>query len=204
MDSYESGQWVDCEHNQMVGQAEAFLPWHAAIEKLGYTTYCEGGPFGVGFYSTGGWLPPEEFSRLRVETLYKRALYLQQGTHSQTLARFLADPEGRYYYRMLANMCVPLLDLGTFDRPEDIEYVGQCNRDYNAVCDLMEKRRLLGERGVEWRGDRGRAVFAFREFDYPIPVGWHVQDVTTGQAVEVSSGGRVRLKPWHTYRLTPP
>jgi len=188
-----------------VAQADALLPWQARIEDMGYYTYCEGVPYAIGYPSTSGWGPPEDWARLKPETLYKQGLYLQQnyGDRAAATARFLADPQVRYYYRMLANRCCPILDMGHFgDDTAAMELIAQANRDFNAVSDLMVQRTLLGERGVEWSSDGGRAVFVFENMKYQVAPGMRLTDVTEKRAVRVRAGGTM-LQAYHTYRLEP-
>jgi hypothetical protein len=209
------GLWLDsycnathlmdtADFGEAVRQADGLLPWQAQIEALGYYTYCEGEPHGLGYPSPSGWQPPEDWSRFRPETCYKQGLYLQQPYGQSDVASFLADPEKRHYYRMLANLCCPILDLGHFGKDTTaLEMIGQANRDFNAVADLMQVRRLLGPRGVEWSSPAGRAVFSFQDFAYTVPRGLSVlQDVTAGQPVPVPGSRRVKLARYHTYRLT--
>lgn len=216
-----AGLWLDsylfathlmdtADFGEAVRQAEGLLPWHAAIEGLGYFTYCEGTPHGLGTPSESGWQEPQDWSRFRPELFYKQGLYLQQPWSKSArplgisdMGAFLADPGKRYYYRMLANLCCPILDMGHFgDDIGAMELIAQANRDFNAVCDLMHERRLLGTAGVEWSGPSGRAVFAFEPLQYQVPPELPtVVEVTTGRTLDVA-GGQVRLEPYHTYRLT--
>jgi hypothetical protein len=197
------------DFGEAVRQSEGLLPWHAAVEKLGYFTYCEGSPHGIGTDSESGWQEPQDWSRFRAEQYYKMGLYLQQPWSKSTrpleisdMGAFLADPAKRYYYRMLANYCCPILDLGHFGVDvAAIERIAQANRDFNAVCDLMQVRHLVGTRGVEWTAPAGRAVFAFEPMQYALPPGLSkVRDVTTGQPVTAAKG-QARLEPYHTYRV---
>ncbi len=185
-----------------VRQADALLPWHARIEALGYLTVCEGNPHSIGTQSSG-WRPPEDWSRFRAETRYKSAPYMQQpyGEVPSDSARFLTDERAFYYYRMLANRCCPILDLGHFGNDmEAMERIAAANRDFNAVADLMQRRRLLGEDGVEWISPQGRAVFAYRAMRLPAARDARVTDVTTGKPVAAKDGW-VELRAYHTYRV---
>ncbi|NUQ61479.1 MAG: hypothetical protein HUU20_03260, partial [Pirellulales bacterium] len=205
LDSYNSATHVmdTAVFADAVRQADGLLPWQAQVENLGYTTYCEGGPTAIGTVSTSGWQPPDEWSRFRPETLYKCGLYLQQAGDASKMSAFLSDPRRRPYYRMLANLCCPILDPGHFglDR-RSLERIGQANRDFNAVADLMQVRRLLDFKGVEWSSAEGRAVFAFDTIDYPVPPGMALCDVTEDKAVPLPENRRVTLAPYHTYRAT--
>ena len=204
LDSYASAHSMfdiagfrDC-----VLQADAFLPWQAGIEKLGYITYCEGHPRCLGFPS-GHWRPPQDLSRFRPELYYKHAFYFQQGI--QTNTDFLADAERRHYYRFLANRCCPIIDMGQFGTAEStFELIARANHDFNAVSDLMQTRNLLGARGVEWLSRRrGRALFAFEPFEYSVPKRLRaLRDVTSGERIPIPEARRVTLERYHTYRLT--
>jgi len=195
----------------VVRQADGLLPWHAEIEKMGYYTYCEGAPHGLGTISDGGWNPPEDWETFRPETLYKEGLYLQQPwgksswPHEITdMGRFLADPDKCYYYRMLANFCCPILDMGHFGTDKAaMQRIAQANHDFNAVSDLMQRRHLLSDRGVEWISPAGRAIFAFAEMNYAVPLDIQsVEDVTAKEEVSSPKGRSIKLQKYHTYRLT--
>jgi len=204
MDSYAYAHAVDtAEHKQYTKQSLAFLPWQARIEKLGYFTYCEGHPTVIGTPASG-WNAPDDWSKFRPETFYKAAPYLQDPqVPGNTTPQFLSDRKRRFYYRWLANLCCPIVDLGQLGNDWDsINRLGEANRDFNAVCDLMETRHLLGHKGVEWQSRKGRAVFVFEEMDYTVPTGLKLRDVTTGQLVRVPATRRVRLEKFHTYRTT--
>ena len=117
---------------------------------------------------------------------------------------FLADPEQHNYYRLLANLCVPIVDMGYFGKDKTaFDLVSRANRDFNAVADMMKVRRLLGKRGVEWSAGAGRAVFVFEPTDYVVPAGMVLRDVTGGREVTGPPGGRVTLARYHTYRMSP-
>lgn len=185
-----------------VRQADGLLPWHTALEQMGYITYCEGGPSFLGTPASG-WEPPDDWSRFRPETFYKTAPYLQQPYRGDVTARFLVDPGRRHYYRMLANLCCPILDPGQFDEDQAaLGLVRQANRDFNAVADCMQNRRLLGRAGVEWSSPAGKAVFAFEPCAYAVTPGLSLRDVTEGTDVSLPGDRRVRLRRYHTYRLT--
>jgi len=108
------------------------------------------------------------------ELLYKEGVYVQQPWTKSVrpleisdTGAFLADPQKRYYYRMLANYCCPILDLGHFGMDlQAIDRIAQANRDFGAVQDLMQVRHLLGDKGVEWSAPQGRAVLAFDAVEY--------------------------------------
>lgn len=212
LDSYLSATHLmnTADFAEAVRQAEGLLPWHAAVEKLGYFTYCEGSPHGLGTDSQSGWQQPQDWSRFRPEQFYKQGLYLQQPWSKSArplgisdLGAFLADPAKRYYYRMLANYCCPILDLGHFgDDSAALDRIAQANRDFNAVCDLMQVRHLRDAHGVEWSAPGGRALFVYEAMGYALPPGLgKVRDVTVGKAVTVTKG-QARLLPYHTYRVT--
>ncbi len=207
LDSYSSASHLmdTAQFCDAVFQADALLPWQAQMEKHGFYTYCEGNPTCLGTVSTSGWEPPDDWSRFRAERYYKQGLYLQQ-PHSfsglSDMGRFLADPKRRHYYRMLANRCCPILDMGHFAaNAEAIALIGQANREFNAVCDLMQERHLLGDQAVEWCAPGGRAVFAFEDYDYEMPAGMTIRDVTEGKSLPARQPGPIVLRAYHTYRL---
>ncbi len=200
----ETAEFADAVH-----QADGLIPWHAAIEQMGYVTYCEGGPHGLGTISDGGFRVPADPARWRPEVHYKQGLYLQQPWRKSgpphnvsDMGHFLAGPATMAYYRLLANRCCPIVDLGHFGTDlEAVARLARANIDFAAVADLMVKRHLLGRAGVEWTAPKGRAVFAFADQDYAVPKGLTVKDVTAGVAVKVPASGKITLKRWHTYRM---
>ena len=210
-----AGLWLDSYSNathlsetarlrDAVRQADALLPWQAQVEKLGLYTYCEGHPTCLGTPSTSGWRPPADWSRFHPDRYYKCGLYFQQDYVKADMASFLADADLHPYYRFLANRCCPILDVGHLGTNEAaIARIARANHDFNAVSNLMEERHLLGERGVEWSSKRGRAVFAFEPFDYAVPQGLRLRDVTQGKDIPLPATRRVTLARYHTYRLTP-
>lgn len=212
LDSYSSATHLmeTADFGEAVRQADGLLSWQGAIEMMGYYTYCEGEPHCIGYPSTSGWEQPEDWSRFRPESYYKRGLYLQQPWGKSNLphdisamGRFLSNSGHRFYYRMLANRGCPILDMGHFGTDTAaMDMISRANRDFNAVSDLMETRYLLGGNGVEWRSPKGRAVFAFEDLGYDVPKSLKgVTDVTTGRATAVPRSRRVRLVKYHTYRL---
>ena len=123
-----------------------------------------------------------------------------------------------YYYRWIANKAFPMLpvryvnwtyEYKSLDQfPKLQEQVRQTNLDWAAVQDLMVERHLIAasddawkDVGVEWTkpGESARALFSYGEFDYPLPAGARVTDVTDGKAVETA--GTLRTKCCHTYRI---
>ncbi len=205
MDSYSNATHLltTADFSDCVHQADALLPWHARIEALGYFTCCEGHPHCLGTPASG-WRPREDWSRFRPEVYYKTAPYLQQpyGEVPSETARFLADERMFHYYRMLANRCCPILDMGHFgDDAAAMARIASANRDFNAVSDLMQRRRLLGDAGVEWLSLEGRAVFAFEPTELPVAPGVAVTDVTAGKPIQVPADGRLAVERYHTYRI---
>ncbi len=206
MDSYaDASHLLDTSPFSLsVHQADALLPWQARIEAAGLYTYCEGSPHAIGYPSSGGWSLHEDPTRFRPEIWYKMAPYLQQasGPKPTALARFLADPQQRWYYRMLANRCCPILDMGHFGNDSTaMELIARANRDFNAVSELMTRRRLLPG-GVEWSADAGGAVFAFEKMSYRVPQDMVVRDVTAGRELRPHQG-EVTIEAYHTCRIEP-
>ncbi|MGC9317867.1 MAG: hypothetical protein ACP5KN_07530 [Armatimonadota bacterium] len=126
--------------------------------------------------------------------------------------------EINYYYRSIANRSFPIMPvryvLWTYEYkaldqfPGLREQVRRANLDWAAVHDLMVRRRLIAapddpweDVGVEWTkpGDTARALFAYGEFDYRLPEGAEVTDVTAGRRLE--SGEALRTACCHTYRI---
>ncbi len=94
--------------------------------------------------------------------------------------------------------------------PELRAQVRRANLDWAAVEDLMVHRRLIAaaddrwqDVGVEWTrpGEEARALFANGEFDYRVPAGARVVDVTEGTTVECT--GLLETECCHTYRIEP-
>jgi hypothetical protein len=92
--------------------------------------------------------------------------------------------------------------------PELREQVRRANLDWAAVEDLMVQRRLIADAedpwrdvGVEWTkpGETARALFSYGEFEYPVPAGARVTDVTGGRRLEPA--GALKTECCHTYRI---
>lgn len=128
--------------------------------------------------------------------------------------------EINYYYRSIANRSFPMVPvryvLWTYEYkaldqfPQLRQQVRQANLDWAAVQGLMVRRRLIAaaddpweDVGVEWTkpGDTARALFAYGEFDYPLPEAAEVTDVTAGRTIE--TGQALRTQCCHTYRIEP-
>jgi len=160
------------------------------------------GPAGQ-YALTAGFLGPPD------PLCYKKAFYV-----------YAARP-GRInsYYRYIANKAFPMMpvrySLWTYEYkaldqfPKLREQVRQANRDWAAVRDLMVRRRLIAaaadpwrDVGVEWSGaESGElALYAYGEFEHPLPGGARVTDVTTGKPVECD--GMLRTECCHTYRIS--
>ena len=142
---------------------------------------------------------------------YKSAIYV-----------YAARPEEiNYYYRYIANKSFPMMPvryvLWTYEYksldqfPELRAQVRRANLDWAAVEDLMVHRRLIAadddpwqDVGVEWTrpGEEARALFAYGEFDYRVPAGARVVDVTEGKTVECT--GLLETYCCHTYRIELP
>ncbi len=141
---------------------------------------------------------------------YKSAHYINSARPEQL----------NYYYRSIANKAFPIMPvkyvLWTYEYrainlfPRLMQQVRQANADWAAVKDLMVRRRLIASAddpwedvGVEWArpGTDERALFAYGVFDYALPEGATVRDVTTGERVDVT--GSLRTQCCHTYRMEP-
>ncbi|GAI80940.1 unnamed protein product, partial [marine sediment metagenome] len=126
--------------------------------------------------------------------------------------------EINYYYRWIANKGFAMLPIRyvnwtyeykSLDQfPELQEQVRRTNLDWAAVQDLMVQRHLIAatddpwkDVGVEWTkpGQTARALFSYGEFDYQLPAGARVTDVTEGRTIETS--GILKTKSCHTYRI---
>lgn len=71
----------------------------------------------------------------------------------------------------------------------------------------MDKRRLLGKGeewlGVEWRNNKGKIVlFSFTHFNYNLPKGSKVRDITMDKPIEVKR--ELSTQPYHTYLIKAP
>ncbi len=123
-----------------------------------------------------------------------------------------------YYYRWIANKAFPMLPIRyvnwtyeykSLDQfPKLREQVRCANLDWAAVQDLMVHRHLLAppddpwkDVGVEWTNpaEPARAIFSYGEFDYPLPAGARVTDVTEGKTLEIFD--ILKTKCCHTYRI---
>ncbi len=189
-------------------QAEDLFRFHAKLSQLGYTIYCEStGTFGIpaaGFPVANIDSPnphgPDPMTR------YGTSSYLgHRGNEAQDRAINDVLTEGDYYYRMLANRAPAWLSWPVFSQtPERHAKIARNNRDYVAVVEHMKRRNTLSEdRGVMWYDPEAevRVLFAFKD-------GTHeagdaaVEDVTTGEAVEVN-GGEFEVQAMHTYVMRP-
>jgi len=129
---------------------------------------------------------------------------LQHAYANDAVAQFLSDPDRHHYYRFLANMCCPILDMGHLGTDAAaIGRIAQANHDFNAVSDIMQVRHLLGDAGVEWVSQAGRAVFVFEPTVYTVPSDLLVRDVTVGRDIAVPADRSIELLRYHTYRMTP-
>ena len=87
--------------------------------------------------------------------------------------------------------------------PSNLDKVAEYYQTFNQVQPLMQRRRLLPNgQGVEWSGKGGRALFAYKAFDYPLPAGTRVARVEGDAAVPVTATGTLRTEPYAAYRVT--
>ena len=165
--------------------------------------YIEGtGPFGVssGGYGAEGLGGADE---PLVRQAYDRIKGKEYG-----LYRYSADTivEADSYYRTLASKgVVPVYSehIGTLWSDDVMAAVTQANKDYLAVLDRMQHRRLITQSdqwiGVAWTkdGSSDQVLFAFSAFDYAVTGCAIVEDVTAGTRTQVQ--GTLSTQPFHTY-----
>ena len=176
--------------------------YHAAIQKLGYVTYCEASPcFGIkssGFPTQNADSPAPRFPS--PETLYRTSQYVGA---SEVTMRHLAS--GNTYYRHLANKSAPWMVLHLIaDDPAALKRIAQANRDYvNVVADMKVRTLLSDDRGVEWANPKTatRILFSYRNARYVLPGLQQAHCVTTGKPVMVENGA-FTAQLSHTYRIT--
>ena len=207
------GLWMDsycnfthgiqpADYNFGLRQAQNLFKYHAAIQKLGYVTYCEASPcFGIkspGFPTQNADSPSPRFPR--PETLYKTSQHVGS---SEVTMRHLAS--GNTYYRHLANKSVPWMVLHLIaDDPAALKRIAQANRDYVTALPDMKIRTLLpDDRGVEWANPETatRVLFSYRNSRYARPSLREAHCLTTGKPVMVENGS-FTARPSHTYRVT--
>ncbi|MFQ5627423.1 MAG: hypothetical protein ACE5I1_01585 [bacterium] len=110
------------------------------------------------------------------------------------LYRYVADVyiEPDSYYRTLASKgVIGVADLAELKKlPQNqVDRIKQANFDYMAVLDKMQYRKLIATaqkwQGVEWTSSASSEVvlFAFESFNYTVPMGESIYDVTTGNAM---------------------
>ena len=111
-----------------------------------------------------------------------------------------------YYYRLLANKAPVMLYWRHLRNvPEAHTKITRANKDYNAVvADMVHRRTMHGDRGVEWTNPDGdtRIVFAYRSFRIPCSKDVTVHNITMGRLEPLNDDG-FQANPHHTYRLTP-
>jgi hypothetical protein len=123
-----------------------------------------------------------------------------------------------YYYMSCANKIPAAIIAGAGPKPihalcppKLAAWIIQANKDYKAVCAFMQYRHLIPsatdpeeEKAVEWTQDAGktRVLWAYDPFDYDLPQGAAVRDVTSGKAVACT--GKLRAESWHTYAIALP
>jgi len=123
-----------------------------------------------------------------------------------------------YYYRYIANKSFPMMPvryvLWTYEYksldqfPELRRQVRRANLDWSAVQDLMHQRRIIASAddpwedvGAEWTtpDSNQKALFSYGVFDYELPAGASVTDVTTGR--QMACDGVLKTECCHTYRV---
>ena len=178
-------------------QLEQAVMLQRAMQQMGYTYLMKEdcGPIGISSRSSGlaGVLGRE----------YLRYYFLYN--HQDPSKRF--DPES--YFRTLASKGVMDIRVpGEFEsQPAEIrDRIIRANLAYREVLPLMKRRIVLGS-GVAWQGvswadqrDRVRVLFSFETFDWSVPEGSRVRELTTGETF-TSSEGTVHAQPWRVYVL---
>ncbi len=134
-----------------------------------------------------------------------------------------AGPEKvSYYYRSIANRSFLMLPVryvlwphehrAIDNFPQLTRQVRQANADWAAVQDLMVRRRLIApaedtwrDVGVEWTSPatEDRALFAYGEFDYPVPHGAEVRGRDRGGSGRGVRPAAHRFLPHVPHRTSP-
>ncbi len=111
-------------------------------------------------------------------------------------------------FRILANRSLPLSGDSSFgwgdaDKwPAHLANMAYYYQTFNQVEPFMRHRRLLpGRRGVEWSGEGGRVLFAYKAFNYALPHGSRVEHIMGNNAESVAAAAYLRTEPYTTYRI---
>ena len=168
-------------------QVDELIDLQAKLQKYGYILLIEGmGPFGL-----TGWGMPEG-CLLAPGLAYKNSFLL-----TEILPGF-------DYYRLLANKTVVSVPYEKIKNNQKlIDEIARANNDYNTVYEMMGKRTLLGENGVEWKNTKNKdtIIFSFKAFEYKCTNTGKVTDVTMNREVSVNVNGSILMEPLHTYWL---
>ncbi len=188
-------------------QAADLFDFHAALSQAGYVLYVEStGTFGItapGFPVANVDSPaasgPDPMTRYGLSNYIGHEL---DEKRNQVVNDVITG--GDYYYRSLANKAPAWVVWLPFEQtPERHEKVGQANRDYTAVVDLMTWRHTLpDDNGVWWDGPDGAddVLFAYRQFRHQVDGLISAIDVTSGEDVPVTENAFM-AEAMHTYRV---
>ena len=214
MDSYPNNT-IDC-----VGYLSADHPVYdissafkltAEMMKMGLWIGYEGsGPLGI---PAGGSVSPIIDNRLfGYQRIYgwQKLFWARGYVPENELTR-------NYYYMSCANKSPAAIVASAADKPIDptcpqklADWIIQANKDYKAAYPTMQYRHMLPsatdadqEKAVEWTNDENKvmSLWAYDSFEYAVPPGRRVTDVTSGRPVE-AAGGKFVTEPWHTYLLS--
>ena len=211
MDSYPNNT-IDCVNHFAADRPEydirGIFEMTAALMKMGMWVGYEGaGPLGV---PCGGSVQPVISDGMFA---YHRVYGAQRFFWAR---RFVKEEEltDNFYYKSCANKIPAAIIAGP--GPEPIhkqcprklgDWIVRANLDYKAVYPYMQYRHLIAkdddpeeEKAVEWTTDGGATIvlWSYEPFDYAVPGGYEVQDVTAGKKV---AAGTLRTEAWHTYLM---
>ncbi len=165
----------------------------AQLQQIGYDWFSFEGtsPFGVHQY--GLWDPMENYEQ-----------HTSGGVMGQNDFAWWVGHEYMGYNQMLCPGINPARDRSTMpemsfrymanrsltlvleNHENRYPYVEGLDHTYAALQPYMQKRRLLpDDRGVRWEHHDGEVLFAYRAFDYPLPVGARVARVEHGVEIPV-------------------
>ncbi|MBI3912154.1 MAG: alpha-galactosidase [Armatimonadetes bacterium] len=169
------------EHPEPALQVREMILLFKTLQEYGYTLLwtegcTSGGPFGDSGYGFGNWGKHEDEGR-------EYAVY-------RWYVDVSVNVSAESHFRLLANKGVCLMSRPAW---------GSINNAYNRVRNLMQERYLLDGNGVEWQNDksRDRVLFSFTRFNYKVPSGKRVLDLTEENELKVR--GILPAQPYHVY-----
>ena len=214
MDSYPNNT-IDCVHHRApdwpVYDISGIFSMTAELMKMGFWVGYEGsGPLGI---PCAGSVQPIIDDRLFG---YQRIYGWQKLFWAR---RYLTEDQVKdnFYYKSCANKSPCGIVAGSDanapihkDCPRKLaDWIIQANKDWQQVWRYMQYRHLIPndrdpeeEKAVEWTndGEQTRVLWSYEPFDYTVPTGFSVRDVTADKPVAIRNG-KLRTEAWHTYLL---